>query len=66
MPEDTGQQLINRLVENPEDHLTASDIGVDSALKTEDILVDDDNVALVRGDESVEDVDDECQPGGPN
>lgn len=53
------QQLIEKLV--PEDNLTAKEyITVDSALKTEDMLDDDDIVALIRGDEEVEE-DNACQ-----
>jgi hypothetical protein len=53
------QDLIEKLV--PGDNMTAKEyITVDLTLKTDEMLDDDDIIALVRGDENVED-DDECQ-----
>ena len=57
--EETIQDLIEKLA--PEKNMTANEyITVDLTLKTDEMLDDDDIVALVRGDENDED-DDECQ-----
>ncbi|CAG8673384.1 781_t:CDS:1, partial [Paraglomus occultum] len=56
----TIQDLIEKLA--PENNMTADEyITVDSTLKTDGMLDDEDIIALVRGDENEENDDDECQ-----